>query len=96
MALCYASNAVSNGAVWTLNIGSSAYGEFSRVFVPEVFIYNRDLTAAEILRLESYMGLKYGITLNNGLSVLPGIRWNHHHVERCIQYRIQPSYYRYR
>lgn len=63
-----ASNAVSNGAVWTLNIGSSAYGEFSRVFVPEVFIYNRDLTAAEILRLESYMGLKYGITLNNGLS----------------------------
>lgn len=60
--------AASNGAVWSLDVGSSAFSEFSKVFVPEVFIYNRDLTPAEIQRLESYMALKYGITLNSGLT----------------------------
>ncbi len=51
---------------WTM--GSSVFNDFSKVFVPEVFIYNRDLTPAEIQRLESYMALKYGITLNGGLT----------------------------
>jgi hypothetical protein len=60
------SGAASNGAVWTLDVGASINNEYSKVFVPEVFIYNRDLSPAEIQRLESYMALKYGITLNNG------------------------------
>ncbi|HEY8915144.1 MAG TPA: hypothetical protein VIM87_01870, partial [Chitinophaga sp.] len=58
--------ATSDAGVWTLDVGGATYGEYSKVFVPEVFIYGRDLTAAEIQRIESYMGLKYGITLNNG------------------------------
>lgn len=62
------SGAASSGTSWNLDIGGSAYSEFSKVFVPEVFIYNRDLTPAEIQRLESYMALKYGITLNGGLT----------------------------
>lgn len=60
------SGASSNGSVWTLDIGGIFNNEYTKVFVPEVFIYNRDLTPAEIQRLESYMALKYGITLNNG------------------------------
>lgn len=60
------SGASSNGSVWTLDIGGAFNNEYTKVFVPEVFIYNRDLTPAEIQRLESYMALKYGITLNNG------------------------------
>ncbi len=34
--------------------------------MPEVFVYNRDLTPAEIQRLNLDMALKYGDTLNNG------------------------------
>lgn len=60
------SGVASNGTAWTLDVGSVNGSEYSKVFVPEVFIYNRDLTPAEIQRLESYMALKYGITLNNG------------------------------
>lgn len=60
------SGASSNGSAWTLNVAAANGGEPAKVFVPEVFIYNRDLTPAEIQRLESYMALKYGITLNNG------------------------------
>lgn len=60
------SGAASNASVWSMDIGGTAYGEYTKVFVPEVFIFNRDLTPVEIQRLESYMALKYGITLNNG------------------------------
>ncbi|MGF6849825.1 hypothetical protein QFZ51_005060 [Chitinophaga sp. W3I9] len=58
--------AASDAGVWTLDVGGAAYGEYSKVFIPEVFIYNRDLTPIEIQRIESYMALKYGITLNAG------------------------------
>lgn len=58
--------AASDGTVWTLDVGGAAFSEYSKVFIPEVFIYNRDLTPAEIQRIESYMALKYGITLNAG------------------------------
>ncbi|NII27792.1 T9SS type A sorting domain-containing protein [Pseudoflavitalea sp. X16] len=34
--------------------------------IPEVVVYNRALTAAELQRVHSYLGFKYGITLNNG------------------------------
>ncbi len=56
----------SNGTAWTLSMGGLPGGEFSKVFVPEFFIYNRDLNPGEIQRIESYMALKYGVTLNNG------------------------------
>ncbi|HEY8960191.1 right-handed parallel beta-helix repeat-containing protein, partial [Chitinophaga sp.] len=56
----------SDAGVWTLDVGGATYGEYSKVLIPEVFIYNRDLTPVEIQRIESYMALKYGITLNAG------------------------------
>ncbi|WP_325531242.1 right-handed parallel beta-helix repeat-containing protein, partial [Chitinophaga sp.] len=56
----------SDGTVWTLDVGGAAYSEYSKVLIPEVFIYNRDLSPAEMQRLESYMALKYGLTLNAG------------------------------
>lgn len=34
----------------------------------EVIVYNRTLNAEELLRVNSYLALKYGITLNNGTS----------------------------
>jgi hypothetical protein len=58
--------ATSDGTVWTLDVGGATFSEFSKVFIPEVFIYNRDLTPTEVQRIESYMALKYGITLNAG------------------------------
>lgn len=60
------SGTASDAAVWTLDVGGALNGEYSKVFVPETFIYNRDLTPIEIQRISSYMALKYGITLNNG------------------------------
>ena len=58
----------SDAGVWTLDVGAATYGEYSKVLVPEVFIYSRDLLPAEMQRIESYMALKYGITLSNGAS----------------------------
>ncbi len=56
----------TDAGVWTLAVGETNNAEYSKVFVPEVFIYNRDITPAEMQRVESYMALKYGVTLNNG------------------------------
>ena len=58
--------ASSNATAWTMTAGGLPTGEYSKVFVPEMFIYNRDLADDEIQRIASYMALKYGITLNNG------------------------------
>ncbi|HWV67786.1 hypothetical protein, partial [Chitinophaga sp.] len=58
--------ATSDASAWTLDVGGATYGEFTKAFVPEVFIYNRDLTPTEMQRIESYMALKYGTTLNAG------------------------------
>jgi hypothetical protein len=55
----------TDAGAWTLTVGGGQ-GENSKVYVPEVFIYSRDITAAEMQKVESYMALKYGITLNNG------------------------------
>ena len=60
------SGVASDAGVWTLDVGAATYGEYSKVFVPETFIYNRDLTPIEMQRISSYMALKYGLTLNNG------------------------------
>jgi hypothetical protein len=60
--------AAADASVWTLDVGGATFGEYSKVFIPEVFIYNRDLTPIEIQRIESYMALKYGVTLNAGVS----------------------------
>ncbi|MFC7525540.1 Calx-beta domain-containing protein, partial [Parapedobacter sp. GCM10030251] len=60
--------ATSDAGVWTLDVGGAYNGEYSKVLVPEVFIYGRDLMPQEMQRIESYMALKYGITLNNGAS----------------------------
>ncbi|WP_185096823.1 Calx-beta domain-containing protein [Chitinophaga barathri] len=60
--------AASDAGVWTMDIGGAFNNEFSKVMVPEVFVYNRDLLPAEVQRIESYMALKYGITINNGAS----------------------------
>ncbi len=35
-------------------------------YIPEVIIYNRELEAFEEQKIHSYLGLKYGITFNNG------------------------------
>ena len=57
----------SANVTWKMNIGGrSAFNEPSRVFVGEVVAYNRDVTAAEAHRIESYLAYKYGLTLNDG------------------------------
>ncbi len=60
------SGASSNGSTWRLSIGAwrSDGAEASKVYVPEVAIYNIDLAAADVNKIESYFALKYGMTLN--------------------------------
>ncbi len=59
------SAATSANSTWRLNIGgTSALNEPSQVLVPEVVVFNRELTAAEVQRVESYFAIKYGLTLS--------------------------------
>lgn len=44
--------------------GGAYSGESSRAYVPEMIMYNAALTAMDINRVESYLALKYGITLD--------------------------------
>ncbi|HYH55711.1 MAG TPA: right-handed parallel beta-helix repeat-containing protein, partial [Anseongella sp.] len=55
----------SHASEWRLDVGGAAFGEYTRVFVPEAFIYSRNLGADEMHRIESYMALKYGVDLRN-------------------------------
>ncbi len=57
------SGASSFNSTIRLNIGTSG-GESSRSFVSEVIQYDRDLTAVELSRINSYMAIKYGVTLD--------------------------------
>lgn len=41
------------------------YGEHFEGYLSEVIFYNRDLTNAEINRVNSYLAIKYGVTLDN-------------------------------
>lgn len=56
----------SAATTWQYGIanGGSTPAESSRGFVSEVIQYDRDLTAAEINRVQSYLAIKYGVTLN--------------------------------
>lgn len=51
-----------------LRIGTRGGGgaDYFNGDVNEIVVYNRPLTAAELQQVHSYLGLKYGITLNNG------------------------------
>jgi len=63
------SGATSSNSNWQLGIanGGSAGGESSRVFVSEVIQYDRDLSVDELARVQSYMAIKYGITLGQAV-----------------------------
>jgi hypothetical protein len=60
------SGATSNNTNWQIGIanGGSATSEASRAFVAEVIQYDRDLNADELTRVQSYMAIKYGVTLS--------------------------------
>lgn len=53
------------------NVGCNVNtGEFSMTDIAEIIIFNRNITAAEMLRVNSFLAIKYGITLGgNGSSV---------------------------
>lgn len=67
---------VSLNSAWNTNATTNAYigvgvnasGLYWNGRIGEVIVYNRQLTAPELLRVNSYLGLKYGITINNGTS----------------------------
>ncbi len=60
--LLYSGSASFNSTI-RLNIGTSG-GESSRSFVSEVIQYDRDLSAVELNRVNSYMAIKYGVSLD--------------------------------
>ncbi|HEV3224735.1 MAG TPA: T9SS type A sorting domain-containing protein [Puia sp.] len=64
------SGATSSNSVWQLTMGGEWSGgaNLSKVYIPEVITYNRELSPAEKLQVESYLALKYGTTLDIGVS----------------------------
>ncbi|HZY81225.1 MAG TPA: T9SS type A sorting domain-containing protein [Cyclobacteriaceae bacterium] len=48
-----------------IDINAGASGELSNSHIGEMIVYSRSLTAAELLRVESYLAIKYGITLSH-------------------------------
>ncbi|MBK7872689.1 MAG: hypothetical protein IPJ74_19435 [Saprospiraceae bacterium] len=55
----------SQNVTWKMNIGGTlTYNEASRVYVAEVAIYDEDLPAADVQKIESYLAIKYGLTLS--------------------------------
>ncbi|HEV3251167.1 MAG TPA: hypothetical protein VGZ71_09470, partial [Puia sp.] len=61
------SGATSSNSVWQLTMGAG-FGEDSKVYIPEVITYNRELSPAEKLQVESYLAIKYGTTLDISVS----------------------------
>lgn len=47
-----------------VGVGATVTSQFWNGKMGEVIVYNRELTAAELQRVNSYLALKYGITLN--------------------------------
>ncbi len=55
----------SANSTWQPMIGGWTNGtEYSKVFVPEFVSYNRELNGTERLQVESYLAIKYGITVD--------------------------------
>lgn len=53
-----------------LALGARGGDEFSNSIITEVITYNRQLTAVEIHRINSYLAIKYGVTLGtNGVGM---------------------------
>ena len=64
--LSTASGALVNA---NLSFGYDGAGQYSNSTIPEVITYNRNLTTAEMNRVDSYLAIKYGVTLGvNGTS----------------------------
>lgn len=52
------------------NVGCNVNsGEYSRTDISEIIIFNRNLTLAEMVKVNTFLGLKYGITLGGNNSV---------------------------
>lgn len=48
---------------------------FAQVDIAEVMTYNKKLTSSELRRVESYLALKYGITLKNNIGNGPSVTY---------------------
>ncbi len=60
-------NTLNDGAldIGGFRNGNATAEQFLDGYIAEVITYNTPLTTAEIRRVESYLGIKYGITLDN-------------------------------
>lgn len=56
----------SNNTTWQMGIanGGQYSGEKSKVYISEMIIYDRNLSTAEINSVQSYLAVKYGVTLD--------------------------------
>lgn len=65
------SNPQSSDLIWRMSIGGwgAASGETSNVIVGEYIQYNADKTGTDINRIESYLAIKYGLTLGAGTAI---------------------------
>ena len=65
-----ANNNPSGASADRTNVGCNVNsGEFSQTDIAEIIIFNRNLTNAEMVKVNSFLGLKYGITLGGNGSV---------------------------
>ncbi len=54
------------GTTLGYHVGRHNTGSYFNGYISEVIAYNRPLTAPELQRVESYLAIKYGVTLNSG------------------------------
>ncbi len=59
----FATSASASGVKIDIDQGFYSSGESSDAHVGEMIVYNSALTSAEVNRIESYLGIKYGLTL---------------------------------
>ncbi|MBK7407030.1 MAG: hypothetical protein IPJ40_02505 [Saprospirales bacterium] len=57
-------NSIAFGTDALVRIGGHVAGNFLNGRIAEAIVFNRDLTASELQKVESYLSLKYGITLD--------------------------------
>lgn len=73
----FGSSNSANGIRIDINAGAFAASESSNSRVGEMIIYNSALTGADVNKIESYLGIKYGLTLTHDYVATNGATlWN--------------------
>ncbi len=75
-AIYYGASKKLNNSIWKPKQVSSLYSDFNG-YIPELIIYNRNLSQLEVLQVQTYLAIKYGTTLDTSyVGSDSSILWN--------------------